>query len=174
MPEMTPTADPAPAAGPALTDRVPLAMSAAPEVIGSGATIMDFDSTGALVELRAGTNGWMCLPDSNPGAPRNTPICVDGPWQVWFDAYMAGEAPSITAMGVSYMFQGDVVASNTDPLATAPPAGQPWIEDGPHIMVIVPDPAMLAGFSTNHLSGGPYVMWTGTPYAHLMVPVTPN
>jgi hypothetical protein len=41
-------------------------------------------------------------------------------------------------------------------------------------MLIVPDPATLAGFSTDHLSGGPYVMWTGTPYAHLMVPVTPD
>ena len=160
---MTPAADPAPATGPAATDRVALAMSAAPEVIGWGATIMDFDSTGALVELRAGMNGWMCLPDSNPGVPRDTPICVDGPWQERFDAYMAGEAPSITATGVSYMFQGDVVASNTDPLATALPAGQTWIEDGPHVMLIVPDPATLAGFSTDHLSGGPYVMWTGTP-----------
>ena len=33
------------------------------------------------------------------------------------------------------------------------------------------DPALLAGFPTEHGTGGPYVMYAGTPYAHLMVPV---
>jgi hypothetical protein len=38
-------------------------------------------------------------------------------------------------------------------------------------MVIVPDNAMLEGFPTDPHNGGPYVMWAGTPWAHVMVPV---
>jgi hypothetical protein len=167
-----PAADPpaAPEAPPA-TDRVALAMSAAPAAIASAATIMDFDSTGAMVQLRPGTNGWMCLPDENPAAPGDAPICVDGAWQAWLGAYMAKETPRIAGIGVSYMLQGGPAASNTDPFAAAPPAGQDWLRDGPHVMIIVPDPRQLDAFPSEHGTGGPYVMWKGTPYAHLMVPV---
>jgi hypothetical protein len=38
-------------------------------------------------------------------------------------------------------------------------------------MIIVPDNALLAGLPTDPENGGPYVMWKGTPYAHVMVPV---
>ena len=38
-------------------------------------------------------------------------------------------------------------------------------------MFIVPDTAQLEGLSTDPHNGGPYVMWKGTPYAHIMVPV---
>jgi hypothetical protein len=37
-------------------------------------------------------------------------------------------------------------------------------------MIIAP-PELLEAFPTDPNSGGPYVMWAGTPYAHLMVPV---
>jgi hypothetical protein len=35
----------------------------------------------------------------------------------------------------------------------------------------VPDPALLEGIPTDPATGGPYVMWKGTPYQHVMVPV---
>ena len=38
-------------------------------------------------------------------------------------------------------------------------------------MIIVPNPAELEGISTDPYSGGPFVMWKGTPYGHIMVPV---
>ena len=152
------------------TDRIAVAMSAAPTAISANATIMDFDASGGLVELRAGTNSWMCLPDENPGAPDDAPICVDGAWQEFFRAYMAGETPQMNGIGVSYMLGGSMAASNTDPLATAPPEGGTWQHDGPHLMIAVPDPALLDAFPTDPTLGAPYVMWKGTPYAHLMVP----
>ncbi len=171
-------ADPAPPAAemaadalaPAATDPISIAMSAAPSAVSSGARIMQFDSTGALQELRAGTNGWMCLPDDDPNAPGNAPMCVDPAWQQWLEAYMAQQPPQISGVGISYMLQGGPFASNTDPFATAPPAGTDWQYDGPHLMVIVPDPSQLDTYPTDPKNGGPYVMWKGTPYAHLMVP----
>jgi hypothetical protein len=155
-------------------DRAALAMSAAPAEIAAEATLMDRDETGALVPLRDGTNGWLCVTDENPVAPGEYPACLDGAWQAWFAAYQAGEPPEIDGIGMSYMLQGGPAASNTDPLATAPPEGGDWLMDPPHLMVIVPDPAMLDAFPTEHGSGGPYVMWAGTPYAHLMVPTAPH
>ena len=73
--------------------------------------------------------------------------------------------------GLVYMLQGSWDASNTDPFATAPPEGSDWVVTGPHVMVLPANPASLAGMSTDHMSGGPYVMFQGTPYAHLMMPV---
>jgi len=42
----------------------------------------------------------------------------------------------------------------------------------PHIMVLMPEGSDLTAFSTDHLAGGPWVMWAGTPYEHIMMPVT--
>ena len=149
-------------------------MSAAPDGLSRNATIMQFNEAGELVELRAGTNGWWCLPDENPAAPGNAPICVDGAWQEFFGSYMARETPDIEQIGISYMLEGGSFASNSDPFAEGPPEGEEWLHDGPHLMIVVPDPAMLEGFPTDHRSDSPYVMWAGTPYAHLMVPVSEN
>jgi hypothetical protein len=38
-------------------------------------------------------------------------------------------------------------------------------------MMFVPDPKQLEGITADHTAGGPYVMWKGTPYAHIMMPV---
>ncbi len=69
------------------------------------------------------------------------------------------------------MLHGGSDASNTDPFATEPAPGEEWIESGPHIMIVVPESAALENLPTDPTSGGPYVMWKGTPYAHIMVPV---
>jgi hypothetical protein len=38
-------------------------------------------------------------------------------------------------------------------------------------MIIVPDPALLAGVPTDPENGGPWIMWQGTEYVHVMVPL---
>ena len=154
------------------SDRIAVAMSAAPAAVASGATIMDFDATGKLVQLRAGTNGWLCIADDTPAAPGDSPDCVDERWQAWFEAYEQKKVPKISGVGMAYMLQGSLSPSNTDPFAEKPAAGSDWMKDGPHIMVILPDPKLLDVYSSDHSSGKPYVMYKGTPYAHLMVPVS--
>jgi hypothetical protein len=148
------------------------AMSAAPAAIANAATIMDWPSspTGQPTQLRAGTNGWTCFSD-NPPTPGNDPMCFDAAFGAWATAWMGHKAPNITAFGVAYMLQGGTDASNSDPFKMKPDSGQEWVNTGPHVMVVVPNVNALKGLSTDYKSGGPYIMWQGTPYAHVMVPV---
>jgi hypothetical protein len=76
---------------------------------------------------------------------------------------------NIDKVGISYMLAGDSGASNSDPYAEG--RTDDWVVSGPHIMIIVPDPAMLAGVPTDPENGGPWIMWQGTEYAHVMVPL---
>jgi hypothetical protein len=151
-----------------LEAKIALAESAAPATIATEATIAELDDTGKLVTLREGTNGWLCLTDMPE--PGEDPACVDAPWQEWFTAFMEKRDPQISQVGVAYMLRGGAAASNEDPFATAPPSGQDWLRDGPHLMIITPNQMELASLPTDHTSGLPYVMWQGTPYAHIMVP----
>jgi hypothetical protein len=153
--------------------KVASATSAAPPAISGQAAVMEMDAAGAMTELRAGTNGWMCMPDIGT-TPGTDPICVDPTWQQWFGAYVAKTPPQVSGVGVAYMLQGGSDASNTDPFTTQPAPGASWVDSGAHIMIVPPNTAMLDAFPTDHAAGGPYVMWKGTPYAHLMVPVTPG
>ncbi len=47
------------------------------------------------------------------------------------------------------------------------------IENGwdPDLVKGNPDKDLLKNISTDHLNGGPWIMWPNTPYAHIMVPV---
>jgi hypothetical protein len=166
---------PAPPAGPAVGTpewKIESATSAAPAAIGSNATVLDWpaEEGGEMAQLRAGTNGWTCMPDM-PDTPADDPMCLDGPWMAWAAGWMSRTEPDVKGLGLAYMLQGGSDASNTDPYATEPDPATGWIMSGPHVMIVVPDPAMLDGMTTDHTSGGPYVMWKGTPYAHVMMPV---
>ena len=46
------------------------------------------------------------------------------------------------------------------------------IETGAHLMLMPKDPSSLDGQSTDYTTGAPYVMFKGTPYVHLMIPMT--
>jgi hypothetical protein len=148
------------------------AMSAGPIAIAEGATIMDYPTEGTeFILLREGTNEWTCLPDWAV-SPGNDPMCLDPSFMVWMNAYMAGTEPEITAPGLAYMLQGGSDPSNTDPMAMEPAEGEDWITTPPHVMVLLPDALDTTQFPTDHEYGGPYVMWAGTPYEHIMMPVS--
>ncbi len=154
-------------------DKIANAMSAGLPSLAHDATIVDLPTEpgGELVELRQGSNDWTCLPDL-PFTPTNDPMCMDGNGLEFIRAYLAGRAPEYTGIGIIYMLQGQSVASNSDPSLMTPPAGQDWVIDGPHIMVVSPETLDPALYSTDHDSGGPYIMFAGTPYEHLMVAFT--
>lgn len=150
------------------------AMAAAPASISSKATVMDWPaSEGAKPALlRQGSNGWVCYPDF-PATKGNDPMCLDDSWQAWMEAYMAKKPVQITHAGVGYMMApGGSWGSNTDPYANKAAPGNDWGYDPPHVMMLVPQIDALQGLPTDRKSGGPWVMWSGTPYAHIMAPVS--
>jgi hypothetical protein len=144
------------------------ATSAGPPDIARNAAVMGMGADGKMKELRAGTNGWMCMLDLVGDS-----MCLDKQWQAWGDAWMnKKDPPKPTTVGVAYMLKGDKGASNTDPYATKPTADNQWVVSGPHIMLLPTDASQLDAYPTDWTKGGPWVMWKGTPYAHVMVPTT--
>ncbi len=157
--------------GAANSDPVQSAESAAPASIAHAASIMTMDASGNATTVRKGTNGWTCIPDS-PATPGPDPMCADANAMKWADAWIHHKPPPEGSVGVMYMLEGGTDASNTDPYATKPTAQNDWIKTGPHVMV-VGSKEVLAGYPSGAKpdTSAPYVMWAGTPYAHLMVPI---
>jgi hypothetical protein len=146
--------------------KIQSALSAGPASVTENAKVMDWDQT----LLREGSNSWTCFPDI-PDTPGNDPMCLDEPWLNWVDAWVNKKQLNITRMGFGYMLQGSSPASNTDPYAGEPTPDNEWMDESvPHIMVLVPDAAALSGLPTDPKGGGPWVMWRGTPFVHIMVP----
>lgn len=141
------------------------ARSAAPVELARSATVRDWEGR----VLQEGDNGWVCYPDA-PDTPRNDPMCLDRPHQELLRAWQEEEEPRFETIGFGYMLQGGGGESASEPYADRPEEVDDWIVAPPHLLVIVPDPALLEGLPDEPGSGGPWVMWKGTPYAHVMVP----
>jgi hypothetical protein len=155
----------------AANDPVASAMSAAPAAIARDAAVVTVGTDGAMTTLREGKNGWTCMADS-PTTPGPDPMCMDGSAAKWAAAWIGHKPPPANAVGVMYMLEGGTDASNTDPYAAKPTAENDWVQTGPHLMV-VGSKEVLAGYPSGAKpdTAAPYVMWAGSPYAHLMVPV---
>ena len=149
------------------------AMSAAPQSIAAGATIVAMEANGQMRTLRPGRNGWTCMPD-NPATPGPDPMCMDENALAWAHAWIGHQAPPQDKIGFMYMLAGGTDASNTDPYAQQPTTENNWIKTGPHVMIVGPAALrMMAGYPRDAKpdTAQPYVMWSGTPYEHLMIPV---
>lgn len=148
--------------------KIDRAMEAAPASVAQEATILDAE--GNL--LREGSNSWTCLAEIAPGY--GYPMCGDEVWLEFREALLSQSEFSTDRVGLSYMLAGDAAVNNADPYDKSKDEGEVWVQEGPHLMIIVPDPSMLEGVSSDPHNGGPYVMWGGTPYAHIMMPLGPR
>jgi len=148
------------------------AMSAAPKKVGAAATIVAIGSDGKMRTLRKGNNGFTCMPD-NPTTPGPDPMCMDKAALEWAEAWMGHKKPTVGKIGFIYMLAGGTDASNTDPYAQQPTTGNQWIKTGPHVMIVGAEPGFYDMYPKNAQpdTAVPYVMWPGTQYQHLMIPV---
>ena len=147
--------------------KIARAMLAAPEAIAADATIMDVDGT----VLREGDNGWTCFPGVGLIPGDKHPMCNDAVWMKWMATAGAGQPFETDQVGYSYMLAGDAMVNNDDPTSTDPNDGGVWVQEGPHIMLLMPTTMPLEHLNHDPFAGGPYVMWGGTPMQHIMVPV---
>ena len=152
--------------------------SAAPDFLGAKATIMS--PTNEL--LREGTNGWTCMAGNPRPMPSNgwndrhhaMPACADKQSMKWMAAWMGQTTPQLDHDGFMWMLHGDVGEDNTTPMVlNKSDAKDPsqWIESGPHLMLMPKDPQTIANHTTDFKLGAPYVMFPGSIYAHLMIPL---
>jgi len=154
-------------------DMITSAMSAAPPGVGKAATIVAMGADGkSMRTLRKGTNGFTCMPD-NPATPGPDPMCMDRNAMEWVQAWVGRTPPPSGRVGFMYMLEGGTDASNTDPYATKPEANKHWVKTGPHVMIVGAEPGFYEMYprTADPDTSAPYVMWSGTPYQHLMAPV---
>jgi hypothetical protein len=145
--------------------KIARAMSAGPTEVAKAARIVDTDAQGKMVVLREGNNGFTCMP-GNLKVVGEPPMCVDAPSMQWFsDAKAHKPKPTNTVPGITYMLAGASQRSDSDPNDTT---SMP-IDVGPHWMIMWPFDPKATGLPTTHKPTGAYIMWAGSPYAHVHI-----
>lgn len=150
-------------------DLIKLAMSAAPARISKDATVMIPGEGGKMVEAKKGTNGFTCLPDID-GQEKPDPICGDPAAMQWANDLMSGAPkPSNTVPGISYMAQGGWHWEKDGKILMKGEEGSKRVSEPPHWMIFWPVDSKASGIPNLPTKFGAYVMFDGTPYAHLMI-----
>jgi hypothetical protein len=146
------------------------ALSAAPPDAAREATVAKVDSQGKIVKvLRPGSNGFTCMP-GDPKEIGQPATCEDQAAMQWFSDFLQHKPkPTNTVPGIIYMLAGATQRSDSDPYdKTSPP-----IKVGPHWMIMWPFDPKATGLPTNHKPTGAYIIWAGSPYAHLHIMGSP-
>lgn len=145
--------------------KIARALSAAPEEVARAARVADTDTDGKTIVLREGTNDFTCMP-GNLKAVGDPPMCADAASMQWSADFRARKPkPTNKIPGITYMLAGATQRSDSDPYDKTSPA----ITVGPHWMIMWPFDVKTTGLPTTHKATGAYIMWAGSPYAHLHV-----
>jgi hypothetical protein len=152
-----------------IASKIARALSAGPPNVTKDATVAEVDEQGNMKLLRKGTNDFTCLP-GNPKVPGKPALCEDKVAMQWNRDFAEHKPkPTTTVPGVEYMLAGATQRSDSDPYdKTDPP-----ITVGPHWMILWPFDPKASGLPTHHKATGAYIMWAGSPYAHVHVMGTP-
>jgi hypothetical protein len=143
-------------------EKIKRALSAGPATITDDATVAEIDSEGGMRVLRQGTNDFTCMPGDPDGISRPA-MCADKVAMQWNSDFEHHKTtPSTTVPGIEYMLAGATQRSDSDPFDTTSPP----IAIGPHWMILWPN---TTGLPTVHKPTGAYIMWAGSPYAHLHI-----
>lgn len=146
-------------------DKITLALSAGPSNITKDATVADIGPGGKMTILRAGTNDFTCFP-GDPSGVGMPAMCEDKVAMQWNkDRAEHKPGPTTTVPGIEYMLAGATQRSDTDPFDKVSPP----IKIGPHWMILWPFDPKTSGLPTVHKDTGAYIMYAGTPWAHVHV-----
>lgn len=139
--------------------------TAAPPQIVDKATVVRMNGS-STETLKKGTNEWTCM------VANSVPMCMDPNAMDWAHAWQT-HGPATDKTGFIYMLAGDNGASNTDPWAKGKTADNHWVTTGSHVMIVGAAAKSMPGYSKSADADpkNPYVMWPGTPYEHLMIPI---
>lgn len=148
---------------------IKLALSAAPWHVAKDATVMVPGPDGKLVEAKKGTNGFTCIPDID-GMPKPDPMCGDAASMQWANDLMSGAPkPTNTAPGIAYMAKGGWHFEKDGKILMKNEDGAKAVSEPPHWMVFWPVESKTSGLPSMPNPFGAYIMFEGTPYAHVMI-----
>ena len=149
-------------------ENIASAMQAGPKFVTQNATVLDWPSSpgGEYRVLRAGTNGWTCLPGI-PQGNHDEPGCFDQVFLELMKDSFAGRTPNVQSVGISYMYGGFWVPNKSHAMGS----GNEF-HVGPHIMIIGPDQNMLETLNRDGSNGEPYVNHLpGRTELYLVIPI---
>ncbi|HZS11946.1 MAG TPA: hypothetical protein VFA38_06830 [Nitrospirales bacterium] len=151
-------------------DKIKLALSAAPEHIAKGAGVLLPGPDGKLQEVKKSENGFNCIPTIDPDVPTPDPMCFDAAVGQWLESVMANaEKPANTVPGVAYMARGGWHWEKDGKILMKKEAGAKAVKEPPHWMIIWPFSTADSKLPAMPNASGAYIMFDGTPYAHLMI-----
>ena len=155
-------------------DLIKLSLSAAPPHIAKDAAVMVPGEDGTLKEVRKGTNGFTCIPTVNYREEPD-PMCMDAAVGQWAKDLMSGAPkPSNTVPGISYMARGGMHWEKNGKILMKEEPGSKLVKEPPHWMMMWPFDSATTKLPTHPNPSGAWIMFDGTPYAHLMIYQDPN
>lgn len=151
------------------------AQSAAPPDISKEATIMVPGPDGQMRVAKQGTNNFTCIPDIS-GQEAPDPFCGDEAATQWImDAMNKEERPTNSRPGIAYMAQGGWHWEKDGKIVMDPAEpGAKRVKEPPHWMIMWPFAPEEAELPVKPSRFGAYIMYEGTPYAHLMIHQDPK
>ena len=164
---------------PAADRQIAAAVLPAPAEMRDGATVWGYAPDGKFVTLRRGTNDMVCLA-SNPNAPSFHVACYHKSLEPFMARGRELRAAGITAVDSARYAEIDAkkLPMPTTPAALFSLTGQPTSLDpatgavtGARQLYVVYLPFATAeqvGLSAKPVEGAPWVMYPGTPKAHIM------
>jgi hypothetical protein len=149
-------------------EQVKLALSAAPAHLVKEVGVMVYGADGKLTEARPSTNGFTCIP-TVMNLPEPDPMCMDAAVHQWMTDLMNNAPnPTNTVPGIAYMARGGSHFEK-DGKVVMSGDGAKAVKEPPHWMIMWPFESATTKLPTTPNPSGSYIMFDGTPYAHVMV-----
>lgn len=146
-----------------------IAESAAPPHISGEATVLVPGPDKKLRTVREGTNEFTCIADLS-GQETPDPVCADRAGTEWFMSFFNNEPqPLNTGPGIAYMAQGGWHWERDGQIVMGPAEDATRVKEPPHWMLLWPIEADQSGLPESPNRFGTFIMYEGSPYAHLMV-----
>ncbi len=144
--------------------KIARALSAAPANIAKGARVAERGKGNETV-LREGNNGFTCFP-GHSGVVGDMPYCANDAALQWINDFAERKPkPTNAEPGIVYMLAGGTDWSATDPFAKS---GNPF-KQPLHWMIMWPFDPVTTGLPMTAKQTGTWIMYAGTPWAHLMI-----
>ncbi|HKW86254.1 MAG TPA: hypothetical protein VJM82_04210 [Nitrospiraceae bacterium] len=155
-------------------EQIKLALSAAPLRISKDASVMLPGGEGKMVEVKKGTNGFTCIPTVNNRSDPD-PMCYDAAVGQWVEAIQKkADKPGNTVPGISYMARGGYHWEKDGKVLMDEEPGAKLVKEPPHWMMMWPFTSADTRLPSHPNPSGVWIMFDGTPFAHLMVYQDPN